>query len=164
MWWCNGKSVTTLAFGSQPKQRLIKVRAKCEAQESHFMLPRVQESVKEWTLTFPSELPLWELKFQWTPESSKSNCRGQNPLDSRFFYIIGKFLEHTCLKWARITHLNTWNISYGQKKGLESNWQFDSRPLKVKNLPDFHACRRRATYHWKAFSENYKKKNLTSFN
>jgi len=25
--------------------------------------------------------------------------------------------------------------SYGQKKGRESNWQFDSRPLKVGNRP-----------------------------
>jgi hypothetical protein len=30
-------------------------------------------------------------------------------------------------------HLNT---SYDQKKGRESNWQFDSREVKVKNRPD----------------------------
>jgi len=33
--------VATLALGSRPKQGLTKVRAKNEAQESHFMLPRV---------------------------------------------------------------------------------------------------------------------------
>jgi hypothetical protein len=38
------------------------VRAKYEAQESHFMLPGVQESVREWTLTLLSELSLWELE------------------------------------------------------------------------------------------------------
>jgi len=32
------------------------------------------------------------------------------------------------------------DIGYGQKKGWESNWQFDSRPLKVENRPDFLAC------------------------
>jgi hypothetical protein len=31
-------NVATLALGSQPKQGLAKVRAKSEAQESHFML------------------------------------------------------------------------------------------------------------------------------
>jgi hypothetical protein len=34
-------------LGLRPKQRLAKVRAKSEAQESHFMLPRVLESVRE---------------------------------------------------------------------------------------------------------------------
>jgi hypothetical protein len=49
-------------------------------------------------------------------------------------------------------HLNT---SYGQKKGRELNWQCDSRPLKVKNWPDFLACRWCATYCWKALIEKY---------
>ncbi len=40
-------SVTTLALGLQPRQRLVRVWAKKEAQESHFMLPRVQKSVRE---------------------------------------------------------------------------------------------------------------------
>jgi hypothetical protein len=35
------ESVTTLALGSWPKQRLARVRAKTEARESHLMLPRV---------------------------------------------------------------------------------------------------------------------------
>jgi hypothetical protein len=48
-----------------------------------------------------------------------------------------------------------WNTNYGQKKGRESNWQFDSRPLKVGNLPDFLGWRRRATYRWKALDEGY---------
>jgi hypothetical protein len=33
--------------------------------------------------------------------------------------------------------------------------KFDSRPLKVKNHPNFLACRWRATYRWKAFNESY---------
>jgi len=31
-------------------------------------------------------------------------------------YIIGKLLELKYLKWARISHLNIWNTSYGQKR------------------------------------------------
>jgi hypothetical protein len=71
-------------------------------------------------------------------------------------YIIGKLLELRCLKWARITHLDIWNTSYGQKKGRESNWQFDSWPLKVVNWPNFLACRWCATYCWKDLNEGYK--------
>ncbi len=33
-----------------------------------------------------------------------------------------------------------------QKKGQESNWQFDSQPLKAGNRLDFLACRWRVTY------------------
>jgi len=63
-------SVATLALGLRPRQGLAKVWAKYEAQKSHFMLLGVQESVREWTFTLPSELPLWELESQWTPKSS----------------------------------------------------------------------------------------------
>jgi hypothetical protein len=53
-------------------------------------------------------------------------------------------------------HLNICNTSYGKKKGQESNWQFDSRPLKVENRPNFGACRWNATRRWKALEESYK--------
>jgi hypothetical protein len=101
------KIVATLALGSQPRQGFAKVRAKYEAWESHFMFPGVQKSVREWTLTLPSELSIWELDSRWTPESSESDCRGQNHLDSKVPYIIENFLKHRCLKWACMTHLET---------------------------------------------------------
>jgi hypothetical protein len=45
--------------------------------------------------------------------------------------------------------------SYRQKKGRESNWQFDSRPLKVGNrhVPDVRS--KSATWRWKALFESY---------
>jgi hypothetical protein len=45
-------------LGSRPKQGLAKVWAKSEAQDSHFMLLGMWESVREWTPTLPNELPL----------------------------------------------------------------------------------------------------------
>jgi hypothetical protein len=39
--------IATLALGLRPKQGLVKVWAKCEGRESHFMLPGVEESVRE---------------------------------------------------------------------------------------------------------------------
>jgi hypothetical protein len=109
----------------------------------------------ERTLTLPNELPCWELESRWSPESSKSNYRGQNSLNWSIPYIIGKLLELRCLKWACMTHLDIWNTSYGQKKSRESNWQFDSRPLKVKNRPNFLACKWCATNLWKALDKGY---------
>jgi hypothetical protein len=115
----------------------------------------VNESVREWTFTFPRELPPWEFASHWTLECLESDLKGQNSVHWRVICIIEKLLKHICLKWAHMTHLDIWNTSYGQKKGQESNWQFNSQPLKVKNQPDSLSCRWRATYHWKALNEGY---------
>jgi hypothetical protein len=113
------------------------------------------KNVREWTFTLPSELPFWELEYRWIPKFSESNCKGQKPLDWKVSYIIENLLELRCPKWACMTHLNTSNTSYGQKKGWKSNWQFDSRPLKVGNRPNFLVWKWRATYCWKALNKGY---------
>jgi len=95
------------------------------------------------------------MESQCTPKTSESDFRGQNSMAYGVLYIIEKLLEHKCLKWALIAHLNIWNTSYGQKKGRVSNYQFDSRPKKVENRPDLLVCRWRVTYHWKALNEGY---------
>jgi len=112
-------------------------------------------SMREWTLTLPRQLPLWEMESQWILKISKSNFRGQNSMACSILYIIKKLLEHRCLKWDCIAHLDIWNTSYGQKKGWESNWQFDSWPEKVRNRLNLLGYRGCATYHWKALNESY---------
>jgi hypothetical protein len=119
---------------------------------SHISCSREVESMGEcenWTSTFPSELPLWELEFRWSLEFSESNFMGQNPLDWIVPYIIGKILKRRCLKWSYMTHLDIWSTNYAQKKGQESYCQ------KVKNRLNFFVCRWRATYHWKTINEGY---------
>jgi len=139
-------------LGLTTKARVCKV-AKQEGSS------RVKESVKEWTLTLPKKLPLCELESQWTPECSESDYKGQNPMARGVFYTIGKVLIRKCLKWACMTYLDIWNTSYGQKKGREWNWQFDSRPLKLKNWFDFLVCKWRVGGAWhtikKALDEGY---------
>jgi len=73
------------------------------------------------------------MESQWTPKTSEGDFIGQNSMACGVLYIIRKLLQHKCLKWARIAHLDIRNTSYGQKKGRESNCQFDSRPEKVGN-------------------------------
>ncbi len=51
--------------------------------------------------------------------------------------------------------MNIWNTSYGQKKGLESNCQFDSRQQKVGNRPLPDVRFGSATWRWKALDESY---------
>ncbi len=91
----------------------------------------------------------WELGVQL-------DCRGQNTSPWGVLYIVGKVLKCKCRKWPCMSHSDICSTSYGQKKGRESIWQFDSRPLKVKNRPDPGVCRWSATHHWKAFEESYK--------
>jgi hypothetical protein len=55
--------VATLALGSRQRQGLVKVWAKWKAG-SHISCSQECGRVKEWTHTFPNELPLWELDFQ----------------------------------------------------------------------------------------------------
>jgi len=95
------------------------------------------------------------MESRWTLETSESDCRCQTSMSCGILYIIGKILKLRCLKWARIAHLDIRNTSYGQKKGRESNCQFDSRPQKVRNQPDLLNCRGRGTYCWKALDESY---------
>jgi len=116
---------------------------------------KVWGSVREWTLTLPRQLPLWEMESRWTSETSESDLKGQNSMAYGIFYMIGKLLKRRCLKWAHIAHLDIWNTSYGQKKGRESNCQFDSRPEKVRNRPDLSICKWRVTYCWEALNDSY---------
>jgi hypothetical protein len=141
-WTCRNPSL-----GLATKARVRKSVAKRRARECG--------RVWEWTFTLPNELPFWELKSWWTSEISESDCKGQNPSPWGVLYTIGKLLKCRCPKWARMTHLNICNTSYGQKKGWESNWQFDSRPRKVGNRPDSFVCRWRVTRRWKALDEGY---------
>jgi len=103
--------------------------------------------------THTPEIGTWE--SSGTPEISKFNCRGQNTSHWGVLYIIGKLLKFKCWKWPCIGHLDICSTSYDIKKGRESNWQFDSRPLKIGNRPNPGACRWSATHHWKALEESY---------
>jgi hypothetical protein len=96
------------------------------------------------------------LESSGTPENSELDCRGQNTLHKGFLYTVGKVLKCRCPKWPRMSHLDICSPSYGQKKGRESNWQFDSRPLKVGDQFDSDVCRRSAAWCWKDLEENYK--------
>ncbi len=90
------------------------------------------------------------------PEISEFDCRGQNTLPWGVLHVIRKLLKCRCWKWPRMSHLDICSTSYGKKKGRESNWQFDSQPLKVRNRPDPGVCRWSATHRWKALKESYK--------
>jgi hypothetical protein len=112
--WGLKVDVATLALGLWPRQGVAKLRVKRNTWESHHMLPGVPKSVREWTLTLPSELQLLGVGIPMDSWIFRTRFQGSQPIASK------SFLYH---------------------------WQFDSWSLKVKNQPDFLACRQRATYH-----------------
>jgi hypothetical protein len=73
-----------------------------------------------------------------------------------FFIPLEKVLKRKCQKWPHMSHSNICNTSYVQKKGQESNCQFDFQPLKVGNRPNANGYRKSATHRWKDFKESYK--------
>jgi hypothetical protein len=95
------------------------------------------------------------LESSETPENSELKLKDQNTSHWGVLGVIGKVLKCRCLNWTRIGHLDICSPSYGKKKGRESNCQFDSRPLKVKNRPLPDVFSKSATWRWKALEESY---------
>jgi hypothetical protein len=95
------------------------------------------------------------LESSGTPECSELNSKAQNTLHWGVLSVIGKVLKRRYRKWPRIGHSDIYSPSYGQKKGWESNWQFDSWPLKVRNWPLSDIALKSATRNWKALEESY---------
>jgi len=96
-----------------------------------------------------------KMGFSRTPKISEDDLRGQISSPWCVLYINGKLLKLRFPKWPCIAHLDICSPSYGQKKGWESNCQFDSRPLKVGNRPLPNIASRSVTCRWKALDESY---------
>ncbi len=103
----------------------------------------------------PNTWKSYELESSGTPECLELNSKGQNTSHWDAFDVIEKVLKRRYRKWHRIGHLDICSPSYGQKKGRESNWQFDSRPLKVENRPFPDIRFECATWRWKDLDEGY---------
>ncbi len=90
-----------------------------------------------------------------TPECLELDSKGQNPSHWGVLGVVGKVLKRRYRKCPRIGNSDICSPSYRQKKGRELNWQFDSRPLKVRNrcLPDIQIGS--AIRHLKDLDEGY---------
>jgi hypothetical protein len=96
-----------------------------------------------------------DLESSRTPECSQLDREAQNTSHWGVLGVIGKVLKRRYRKWPRIGHSDICSPSYGQKKGRESNWKFDSWPLKVGNQPLPDVALKSATRRWKDLDESY---------
>ncbi len=122
-----------------------------------------------WTHVWICRNPTFGRMWRWHSQSRNGDLgvlrdswnfrvrlQGSKHLTLKRSYVIRKLLKCRCRKWPRMNHLDICSTSYGKKKGQESNWQFDSRPLKVGNRPNPGVCRWNVTQRWKAFNKSYK--------
>jgi len=103
----------------------------------------------------PNTWKSWRFGSSGTPECSELDNKAQNTSHWSVLGVIRKVLKRRYRKWPRIGHSDICSPSYGQKKGRESNWQFDSWPLKVGNRPLPDVSLKSATRRWKALDESY---------
>jgi hypothetical protein len=103
----------------------------------------------------PNTWKSWELESSRTPECSKLDSKGKNTWHWGVLGAIGKVLKRRYRKCPRIVNSDICSPSYGQKKGRESNWKFDSRPLKVENRPLPDVRFESVTWRWKDLDEGY---------
>jgi len=96
-----------------------------------------------------------DLESSETPECLELDSKAQNTSHGGVLSAIEKVLKRRYRKWHRIGHSDICSLSYGQKKGRESNWQFDSWPLKIGNRPLPNVALKSATWRWKALDESY---------
>jgi len=75
------------------------------------------------------------LKSCGTPEILKFDCRGQNTSPWGVFYTIEKVSKCRFQKWPRMSHLDIWSTSYGQKKGRELNYQLPTTKSRESTRP-----------------------------
>jgi hypothetical protein len=104
----------------------------------------------------PNTSKVGDLESSGTTECSEFDSKAQNTSHWDVLGVIEKVLKRRYRKWPRIGHLDICNPSYGQKKGRESNCQFDSRPLKVGNRPLSDLPIESAICRWKDLDEGYK--------
>jgi len=104
----------------------------------------------------PNTWKKWAFGVLRTPECLELDNRTQNTSHWGVLGVIEKVLKRRYRKWHRIGHLDICSSSYGQKKSQESNWQFDSRPLKVKNRHLSDVRIESAIRRWKDLDEGYK--------
>jgi hypothetical protein len=96
-----------------------------------------------------------DLESSGTPECSELDSKGKKTSHWGVLGVIEKVLKRRYRKCPRILDLDICSPSYGQKKGRESNWQFDCQPLKVKNRPAPDVRFESAIRRWKELDEGY---------
>jgi len=86
------------------------------------------ESARDEAQWFPNAFSFWELHLCGSCECLKLWLERQTSTKLGPQETMRKVMKRKCLWWPHIVHLNLICMSYNQKKGRKSNWEFDSQP------------------------------------
>jgi len=111
---------------------------------------------KEWSLMTPKCTPTLGVPLVWELRMLKALVGKQTNTKLGHQDTIKNFLKRRCLKCPCIVHLDLICMSYDQKKGWESNWEFDSRPQVFWNQGSNEVRLECAINHWKDIFNGYK--------
>jgi hypothetical protein len=114
------------------------------------------ENVKDEAQWFPSPFPLWELHLCGSCKCSEPWLKSKKNTKLGPQDIITKVLKFRCSKCPHIVHLDLICMSCDQKKGRESNWEFDYRPQIPRKQGSNEVQLRHVIHHWKDLFEGYK--------
>jgi hypothetical protein len=104
---------------------------------------------------------------KWTPMLGVGVPNGLPNLQSAIAKVKTHHLKEFFISFENYWNVDFWNglslaiwtsktqVMAKRKAKSQTGRQFDSRPLKVGNWPDFFTCRRCATYQWKALDKGY---------
>jgi len=109
------------------------------------------ESARDGAQWSPNALPLWESHSWRCCECSESCLEKQTSTKLGSHDTIRKALKRKCLKCSCIVHLDLICMSYDQKKGWESNWEFDFRPQTFWKQGSNEFWLGRDIHRWKIF-------------
>jgi hypothetical protein len=90
-------------------------------------LSQMGENARDGSQCLANALPLWELHLCRSPKCLEPWLEKQTNTILGPYNTMGKVLRCRCLKCPLIVHLDLIYMNYDQKKGQESNWEFDSQ-------------------------------------
>jgi len=119
-------------------------------------LSQVGEECKRLNLMAPKCTPTLKVVFLREPRIFKALVKKANKHQIKPQDTIEKVLKCRCLKCSHIIDLNLKCMSYDQKNGWESNWEFDYWPKILLEQGSNHLWFGHAIHHWKDLFKCYK--------
>jgi len=142
-----------LSLGLTTKAKACKGVGQMWRSGATFQAPNNVGECERMNIYTPKWTPTLGVGVSMDSQIFKKQLQGSKPIRLRIFLYHWKSFGTQMSKMGSHDPFGHSKDKLWPKKGL--GVKCDSSPLKVDNSPNFLACRRNATYHWKALDEGY---------
>jgi hypothetical protein len=143
------------SFGLVTKVRACKGVCQKWSPGVTFHAPGSVKKCEEWTHTFPSGLPLWELESWWILKSLKGNCRGSKLIELKSSLYHWKVLETWMFKMGLHDPFEYLKHKLWPKKGPGVKLPISLPTTKSRESFWFPYTQVACRISWKALDEGY---------